>query len=333
MGQEMLRKLFTFGLLLSSGAAAHADAGCSPNGAPQEVIAGCSALIAQDATNASVYFLRGTAYLRLQNYPRAAGDFSETIRLGAASTEAYNNRALARLRMGDNDGAIEDATHALSLSGPNAGILANRGDALRRKGQFNEAIADYTAALTLDPKLPDPLVSRGALQSILGAQNEAIADFSRALELDPKYAEAYFNRGAARYATGDFASAATDFERASSLVANPYSALIGYLAMTRSGKDATAQLTKTAVSFSDGRWPQVLLQLYLGKQQAEIVLSAASNSSETCEANFYVGSWLLLSKKHDQAQSRLKFASETCPPHYIERMLATAELKRTDKKP
>jgi len=69
----------------------------------------------------------------------------------------------------------------------------------------------------------------------------------------------------------------------------------------------------------------------LGRSSAADARAAASNDDERCEADFYNGELLLAHGEGDPAKETLQRARAECPPGFVEREGAVAELNRLDR--
>jgi lipoprotein NlpI len=103
-----------------------------------------------------------------------------------------------------------------------------------------------------------------------------------------------------------------------------------YLARARSGSPtAAAELEIDAErALKQPDWPFPVVELFLGHRTPEATLEASTNSGNRCEAQFYVGEWLLLQGDRPAAMAALKMAAETCSKTFYEYGLAQAELHR-----
>ena len=129
--------------------------------------------------------------------------------------------------------------------------------------------------------------------------------------------------------------ALADFTQANALrPAEPYAALALDIVAVRSGlpsplKEASAKIDMTA-------WPAPIIRLYLGQLTPEATLAAADDPNpetkrgQVCEANFYTGVLDSRAARRDDATRRFKAAASDCPPEYLEKMFANAELKAVD---
>jgi len=75
-------------------------------------------------------------------------------------------------------------------------------------------------------------------------------------------------------------------------------------------------------------WPYAVIDFYLGRRSLAEMRAAASTPDEKCEAQFYVGEWLLLRGDMAEAKPLLLAAVDTCAKSSIEHTGAVAELKR-----
>lgn len=129
------------------------------------------------------YFGRASAYRQLQEYDKAAADYSKAIALKPESAAAYHDRAICQAHLGLDSAAAEDYDRALELDPTNAHTWNARGLIYLKKGGYNKA-KDY---------------------------------FSKALELDGNFVEAYENRARAELKLKDAEGAKQDHEKAAAL--------------------------------------------------------------------------------------------------------------------
>jgi Tfp pilus assembly protein PilF len=72
---------------------------------------------AKDANVAGVYFSRGNAYVRKQDYKKAIADFTQVIKLEPHAEVAYRARAEAYQQRGKSDLAQADYSAAVNIAG------------------------------------------------------------------------------------------------------------------------------------------------------------------------------------------------------------------------
>jgi lipoprotein NlpI len=257
-------------------------------------IKACTELIGLNAKDASAYYSRGMVYFETEEYDRAIADFSKTAEIDTRHVDALNQRGLAYRSKGELDRAIADYSKVIEIDPSHADAYNNRGNAYGAKGNYDRAIADYTQAMELDSE-------------------------------EPSYARSL---GIAHYATGDFKGAAADMLRAIELNDDGYAMLFRYLARTRAGEAAAAELEANIGRLETKEWPYAAAELYLGRRSPEATLDAVSDADNQCEAQFYIGQWHVLNGRVAEGRKKLESATRTCPKTFIEYELALAELKR-----
>jgi lipoprotein NlpI len=241
---------------------------------------------------------------------------------------AYYNRGGAYQNKGDYDHAIADYDQAISIDPKYTGAYNNRGGAYQNKGDYDRAIADYDQAIRLDPKYAYAYFNRGGAYQDKGDYASAIADYDQAIRLDPKNSSYFRSSAVAKYGNGDFKGASADLLHAIELKDDPYSMLFRYLARTRGGEEAEAELEANARRLKTKEWPYAVTELYLNKRSPAATLDAASRPGDRCEAAFYIGQWYVLKGNAPDAKTVLTTVADTCPKVFIEYRAAVAELKR-----
>jgi lipoprotein NlpI len=156
-----------------------------------------------------------------------------------------------------------------------------------------------------------------------------VADFTTAIALYPTHATTYEHRRYARFYSGYFKDAAADVTRELEFAnITAYPMLFLFLARSKAGEDATAELQARAARLNSEEWPYRVIELLFGKGSTDAVLAGSRNQVEQCQAQFYVGEWYLLNGKQADGVAALHRAVETCPKARIEYDAAVAEVKR-----
>jgi predicted AlkP superfamily phosphohydrolase/phosphomutase/tetratricopeptide (TPR) repeat protein len=126
-----------------------------------------------------LHVLTGRAWLRLQQWDRAARAFDEAIRHDADDESAWHGLACAALGRGANEQAAEHALRAVGLRSDYAEAHYHLGVALSRLGRPRDAAGALRRCLSLRPGL---LAAYGRLIELYDSDGP-LADASRAGEL------------------------------------------------------------------------------------------------------------------------------------------------------
>jgi len=327
-------------------------------------IKACARLIAKNPQDDVAYFNRAIGYDDKKNYDGAISDYSKAIEINP-SAAAFSNRGFAYTHKRDHDLAVADYARAeavdagyaetffhrgnayddvkefdraaveygkaIDRNSSQADYYSDRGLAYAANGEYDRAIADYGKALAIDPDDAQAYDSRGGAYVGTEQYARAIADFTKAIDLYPTHATAYEHRGYARFYQGDFRAAAADLTRSLELKDAAYSMLVLFLARSRTGETAMPELAANAARLKTKAWPYVVVELYLGRQPPDLMLAAADQPAERCQAQFYIGEWELLRNNPGSAAAALRAAAGTCPRTRLEYDGAIAELKRLNR--
>ncbi len=247
---------------------------------------------------------------------------------GANLARAFTARGIAYEDKRDFDHAIADYTQAIQSDPKEPRNYNDRCSAHDNKNELDLAIADCNQAISLDPKLSRAYINRGVAYYHKQDYDHAIADYNQAIQIDSKYAPAFEKRGIAYDDKQDYGHAIADYKQAIELDRrSAYPAIWLFVASTRSGKNAHADLEANAARIDHAEWPYPIIEMFLGNKNPEDILSAATNPNNRCEAQLYIGEWQLLQKDPGKAAPFLHKASETCPKDFVEYARAIAELK------
>ncbi len=170
---------------------------------------------------APVYYYRGIARDRLEQWDKALADYSKAIELNPKNAIWWRTRGIVYVRMKQSDKAFADYSKAIELDPKNAYYRKVRGFAYAHLGQWDKALADYSKATELDPENPQGWAGRGAACAGLKQWDKALAAYSKAIELHtkaieapPKNARAWINRGHVYAIVGQWDKAAADLVQA-----------------------------------------------------------------------------------------------------------------------
>jgi tetratricopeptide (TPR) repeat protein len=166
------------------------------------------------------YFIRGIAYLQLQEHQQSLADFNRVININPKNFEAYYSRAvLKRYGLNDFQGALADYNQAIMISSIFLPAYIGRAEVKKYLGDFQGALADYNQIISFNPKLGAAYSVRAILkEDNLNDFSGALADYNQAIALDPKDSDSYYRRAfLKRYSLKDFRGALTDYNQAIAL--------------------------------------------------------------------------------------------------------------------
>jgi lipoprotein NlpI len=285
--------------------------------------------------DAGAFNSRGIAYGMKGDYDRAIQNFDQAILLQPSYADAFNNRASAYENKGDFDHAIADSDQALRLNPGYTLAYKNRGMALYLKHNFDGAIHDYDQAIRLSPADATLFSRRGSAYWGKEDYARALQDYDQAVRLNPRDSDAFRGRGITHFYLGQFDAAHQDTAIAVQLdPTDVYSALWLYLAEIKLGQDARVGLARRAATLKSVRWPNSVIQFYLGAVSAQDVLSSAKNpdpvdnNNQLCEAYFYIGEDVLAHGRQEEAKQFFEKSVATGVTSFFEYHGAMVELSR-----
>ncbi|MBR1208154.1 MULTISPECIES: tetratricopeptide repeat protein [unclassified Bradyrhizobium] len=276
----------------------------------------------------SVYERKGELDLAIENYGTA-------IRLDPAYAEAYYNRAHAFIAKQNYQAAVADYDRAIALRKDFADAYSNRGGVYLMQGDAETAIADFGEAIRLRESDPIFWANRANAYLALGRYKEAIGDFDRAQKLDPGNAAVYLGRGRAHLYSDAIAAAVEDLQIAVRLrPSNPNPVIWLHIARVHQGFADRQELEENTARVRRDRWPGAVLDLYLGTLEAGRVREHAEEGNapaakRLCEADFYIGEFLMHDGKTPDGREILQTVREKCRSADVVFSAAGAELSRT----
>jgi tetratricopeptide (TPR) repeat protein len=188
------------------------------NDTPSEVaIEACSEVLAREPAEGrwdKLRVLRGGAFLDLQLYDEAIGDFSAVLSRTPAEWDALALRAVAYSSKGEPKPALADIQQAVKLQPDSTSVQYLAGFIHELNNDLDGAIASFSIVLRLKPAMRDALYARGALYERTGQNDKALADYAAMVRLDPNDVLARHSRGALYAQLGRDKEARTDFAAA-----------------------------------------------------------------------------------------------------------------------
>ena len=144
-----------------------------------QIIAECTAAIAENPYDALAYYKRGQAYSVQKQYDVALKDYNRVI------AAAYLDRGYLYEKKGEADKAIEQ--YQLSIYNDPTYEVAydHRGFMYNKTGRYDLALIDCTKAIELNPKYPAGYLNKGTSYEKQHLYKEAIETYRSMLENVP----------------------------------------------------------------------------------------------------------------------------------------------------
>lgn len=187
---------------------------------PREREAACTEFLEQGVgggggITAVVLALRGSAWMDLHRYERAARDFTSALEIEPSNIGFLRGRARAFGYMGEPDRAIADIDLAIEIAPDEAPLYVSRAIALAELGNMPAAFRDLDTAERLNARDPDVFNIRGGMLMSQQEYEDAILQYDRSIALRPGIGALHMRRGLATYLSGG--DALEDFETAITL--------------------------------------------------------------------------------------------------------------------
>lgn len=120
-------------------------------------------LVLEHPEPAKVFFLRGIAYWRAEEFSQALSDLKDAIDADPVLTEAYFHRGEVHFQLKDFQSAVESYSLAIELDESLALAYLKRGLAYHKLKQFDKAAPDLKRYLELEPETSN----RQAIEALL----------------------------------------------------------------------------------------------------------------------------------------------------------------------
>lgn len=291
------------------------------------VIALMSVLEAGPALGSSYDDLNmGIEFHNLKQWSNSVGAFDKALAADDLPSDqkfiAHMDRGLAHQALAQYDLALADYSACLALEPTSAMALLERASIYQVMGKLADAANDLDALIVLRPMLASAYTMRAAINARLGRAKQSLADSKKILSLLPDDYVRNIETGIIAWQAGETEVADENFSYATSQNRSSIFAWL-WLALTRvqMGKVVPEQ---DLPNYDTKIWPAPIVSYFLGDAQQEAVFAAAGQGDDgvtrghVCEANFYVGEWLLLHNNQAAAQPMLQKAANDCPTYFVE---------------
>jgi tetratricopeptide (TPR) repeat protein len=132
--------------------------------------------------SSSLYYNRGAAYRKLNNFTQAIVDYNKAILLRPKFLEAIIARGVAKGYLNDRDGALKDFQLAIKTDSTYA-IAYNNYGSIIEDSDIPGAIDYYSKAIHFNKNYTTAYFARGKLYAKLSKKEEACRDYKRAESL------------------------------------------------------------------------------------------------------------------------------------------------------
>ena len=164
-------------------------------------------VLREDPKNAFATLVLGSAYLGMEQYPRAIRQYQRYLQLVPTSASAHQWLAICHIRLGQQDQALKEAEAALAIDPRFSDARVLRAGILASRRQYDAAIADLQQAVALDPAKPMIKLDLAKVLDEAGRPDDARREFEGILKSQPDYVPALTGLGALLAKTGQYDTA------------------------------------------------------------------------------------------------------------------------------
>jgi len=278
---------------------------------------------------------RGVAYVKVGNFDAAMTDANTALKLKPDWPELFQLRGALYLHERDYTHALDDFDGAIRLKADSPEAHAARAEAYLAQGRDDAAIADLDLAIGFKPYVAGFYITRGLSYLDAGKTREATADFDEAVRRAPKDPSSFNGRWMADYRLDRLAAGISDLKTSLTLrPEQPYQVLSLHLARLWTKTADQPELLANSAKLDLSKWPWPIVLYYQGKIRPDEVFAAAAaaeatdHMGQTCEANYYVGQYLMAVHKPNDGKPLLLSARQSCTPDMTEYQLARFALEK-----
>jgi lipoprotein NlpI len=288
-----------------------------------------------DDQRARALWGRGVAFVKVDNFDMAMTDANAALKLKPDWPELFQLRGGLYLHQRDFTHALDDFDGAIRLKADSPEAHAARADAYLAQGRDDAAMADLDLAIGFKPYVGGFYVTRGLVHLDAGKTTEAAADFDEAVRRAPKEPWSYNARWLTDYRLDRQAQGISDLQTSLALrPEQPYPVLSLHLARLLAKTPDQPEFLTNAAKLDLSKWPGPIVSYCQGKIRAADVFVAATSAEatdrrgQTCEANYYVGQYLIAIHKTDEGRRLLLAARQSCTADMTEYHLVRSALEK-----
>jgi tetratricopeptide (TPR) repeat protein len=157
---------------------------------PDEALADAGRALRADPNNARAYGVSGRAWIKKQEYAKAAEALSKALKLaGSGDVETFYSLGICQLQANDKSGAASTFEQMVQAVGDSGSIHVLIGRAYRDADDMPAAIGEFQKAITLDTKTPHAHYFLGLAQLAVNewkSTPEIKAEFVKELQIFPR---------------------------------------------------------------------------------------------------------------------------------------------------
>ncbi len=170
--------------------------------------------VAKSPMSARAHDNLGLAWMGVNKYDLAIGEFNKTLELNPRYYLAYYNAGVAYQLQGDLEKARFAYEESLKINPSYFRSYYNAGIVYKKLGEPDMAISSYDRAIALDPRHPFVYNNLGVVLTENGDYSRAEDVFKMAVAINPGYEKAYYNLGNVYFRKKEYGKAAEAYSAA-----------------------------------------------------------------------------------------------------------------------
>jgi tetratricopeptide (TPR) repeat protein len=299
----------------------------------------------------SDYYNLGEAYQYTGKYQDAVNAYQQALKLGPQYESIHTSIAEAYNGLKQYQDAIASAGLTLKQSPYDAKANRVLGDSYAAMEKYEKAVEYYKESIRVSANRyqVEALLGLGLSYNTMGRHDEAVAQFDKGIayastpkqfaseeDVKPWLLSAhYFAMAQANLSLGRGEAAAAAAQKYIELRswngANaPYAALLLYFGKRKAGKtDEALKFIHEASAHMDAKaWPFPVFQYLRGELKGADLIALATDRDKMTEARAYMGMYLALAGRPDDARPHLGWVVQNGNRSFIEYTLAQSELRQ-----
>jgi len=252
-----------------------------------------------------LYFIRGTIYNDLEDYPAAISDLSKVIEINPGFVTGWFFRGKVYLTIGNSEQALEDFNAALYRDPNFVPALVSTGKIQYDNKNIEKAYKYLSQAMTLNPsyskefKLVEIFNAAGIHYLDKNNNPAALEALNCALSIGTDWSEPFLNRGIAYKNLNEYLPAISDFDRSialdSALAAAYYQRGLCFLELKNLNQAENDLVRSTELDTGNLQYLNSLGKFYFDQRQDEKAISVFMRVLQFDEADIWANYWIAFS--------------------------------------